>query len=69
VWEKLVQNYALHAREFSDAVAELGHEAQFGPEHSHQLLDGIKARLEACIAIAGEIDCYIKQKAEAAKCR
>jgi len=67
VWKELVQNYALHAREFSEAVAELGKKVHFGPEHSQQLLDSIKTRLEACVTIEGEVDRYVKQKVEAAR--
>jgi hypothetical protein len=67
-WHKLVQRYALCARELSDAEAELGKQVRLGPELSSQLLEDIKKKHEAWNAAAEEIDRYVKQKADAAKC-
>jgi len=66
LWCKLVQRYAIRAREYSEAVAALGQKANGGPVESQQLLDDIRTRLESCIAVAQEIDRYFKEKAEAA---
>jgi hypothetical protein len=65
MWRELVQRYAICAREFSDAVALLGQRVHLGPEQSRQLLEDIRAKQELCIAVAGEIDRYAKQKADA----
>jgi hypothetical protein len=68
-WRELVERYALCARELSDAVAELGKQVHLGPGQSQPLLDDIKEKLELWNAAAKEIDRYVKQKADAAKCR
>ena len=68
-WRELVERYALCARELSDAVAELGKQVHLGPGLSSQLLEDIKQKHEAWNAAAEEIDRYVKQKADAAKCR
>ena len=68
MWRELVQRYAICARQMSDAVAELGKQVHFGPERSRQLLDDIRAKLKLCIAVAEEIDRYVKQKADASQC-
>ena len=68
MWEDLVQRYAFSARELSDAVALLGQRVHLGPAHSRQLLEDIRTKHEMCMAVAEEIDRYVKQKADAARC-
>jgi hypothetical protein len=65
IWRVLVERYAKRAREYSDAVALLGR-ANLPATECHELLEAIKARHKSCMAAAEEIDCYVKQKADAA---
>ena len=69
MWRELVERYAFCARELSEAVAELGKQIHLGPLQSQQLLEDIRLKQGLCIAVAEEIDRYVKQKAEAAKGR
>jgi hypothetical protein len=59
MFHTLVQRYAMRAREFSDAVAALGHQARLGPEACADLLEDIRTRREACTAAAEELDQYL----------
>ena len=65
MWRTLVQLYAMRAREFSDAVAALGHHLRFGPEACPDLLEEIRTRREACIAVGAEFDRHIIENANA----
>jgi hypothetical protein len=65
-WHELVQRYAIHAREFSDAVAILGQEAHLRPEACLGHLDTARSKLDLCIAAADGIERYLKQQAKAA---
>jgi hypothetical protein len=67
MWRELVQRYALRAREFSDAVASLGHQAHLGSQEPRGLLDEIRIRQKFCTEVADEIDRYLKQKAKGAQ--
>ena len=69
MWSELVESYALRAREFSDAVASLGQEVHLGPEAAGEVLNQIQAKHQSCMAIADEIDRYLKLKADAARAR
>ena len=60
---KLVELYALRAREFSDGVACLGRHDQIGPEFI-ALVDEIKRRRGLCDEVAAELDRYISQRAK-----
>ena len=60
---KLVELYALRAREFSDGVACLGRHDQIGSEFLG-LIDEIKRRRGLCDAAATELDRYISQRAK-----
>ena len=55
---KLVELYALRAREFSDGVACLGRHDQIGPEFLG-LIDEIKRRRGLCDTAAAELDRYL----------
>ena len=66
MWHILAQRYAIRAREFSDAVAALGHQAHVGPEACRELLEAIRTRREACIAVGDELERYLEEKADAA---
>ena len=66
MWHILTQRYAIRAREFSDAVAALGQQAHVGPEACRELLEAIRARREACIAVGDELERYLAGKAEGA---
>jgi hypothetical protein len=59
MWRELAKDYAIRAREFSDAVASLGREARLGPKISRQLVKEIRRRRELCNEIADEFDCYL----------
>jgi hypothetical protein len=63
-WRVLVERYAIQAREFSDAVASLGH-ANLPPSKCGELFEVTKARLESCLAAADAVQQYIKQNADA----
>jgi hypothetical protein len=63
MWRKLVQRYAILAREFSDTVAALGLQANSGPEASRELLEEIRTRRDLCNEVADEIEQYIKNAA------
>ena len=58
---KLLELYALRAREFSDGVARLGRHGQIGPEFL-ALIDEIKRRRGLCDAAAAELDQYVSQR-------
>ena len=60
---KLVELYALRAREFSDAVARLGRHQQIGPE-TLGLIQEIERLRGLCDAAATELDRYISQRAK-----
>jgi hypothetical protein len=66
MWHELAQRYAIQAREFSDAVAALGRQAHVGPQACKELLEIIRTRREACIAVADELDRHLMQKARTA---
>ena len=63
MWRKLVQRYAILAREFSDTVAALGLQANSGPEASRELLEEIRTRRDLCNEVADEIEQYLKNAA------
>jgi hypothetical protein len=56
MWRKLVQRYAIRAREFSDSVAALGRQVHFGPKASRDLLEEIRTRRDLCNEVANEIE-------------
>ena len=58
---KLLELYALRAREFSDAVARLGRHQQIGPE-TLGLIQEIERLRGLCDAAAAELDRYISQR-------
>ena len=60
---KLLELYALRAREFSDAVARLGRHQQIGPEILG-LIQEIERLRGLCDAAATELDRYISQRAK-----
>ena len=60
---KLVELYALRAREFSDAVARLGRHQQIGPE-TFGLIQELERLRGLCDAAAAELDRYISQCAK-----
>ena len=60
---KLLELYALRAREFSDAVARLGRHQQIGPE-TLGLIQEIERLRGLCDAAAAELDRYISQRAK-----
>jgi hypothetical protein len=64
VWRELVERYAMHAREFADAVALLG-QASLASEERLRILETIKAHHESSIAAAEEVDQFLRQKAAA----
>jgi hypothetical protein len=53
-WHKLVQRYAIRAREFSDTVAALGRGAHFGPIECVEQLEEIRTRRALCDEAAEE---------------
>ena len=57
---KLVRHYAIHAREFSDAVASLARYDRIGPEFLH-LIEEIKTRHRLCDLLEEELDQYIQE--------
>ena len=59
-WRVLLERYALRAREFSDAVARLGH-ANLLPAQCRQLLEEVCARRDSCLAAAEEVEQYLRQ--------
>jgi hypothetical protein len=61
--QKILEIYALLAREFSDGVACLGRHDQIGPEFLG-LIDEIKRWRGFCDAAAAELDRYISQRAK-----
>jgi len=61
--QKILEIYALRAREFSDGVACLGRHDQIGPEFI-ALIDEIKRRRGLCDEAAAELDRYISQCAK-----
>ena len=63
MWRKLVQRYAILAREFSDTVAALGRQAHPGSEASRKLLEEIRTRRDLCNEVADEIEQYLKNAA------
>ena len=63
MWRKLVQRYAIRAREFSDTVATLGRQAHFGPKASRELLEEIRTRRDLCNEVANEIEQHLKNAA------
>ena len=65
LWRVLVERYAMRAREFSDAVALLGH-ANLPPAECRELLEAIRICHESCIAAAEDVEQYRKQKAAGA---
>lgn len=65
MWDRLVQIYALRAREVSDAVAQLGQLNHPGVD-SLDLLEEIKKRQALCIAAGAEIEQYLEFKEESA---
>ena len=60
MWRELTQRYALRAREFSDAVAQLGKHAEIGPDFVG-LMQEIRRRQALCKAAADELDGFIAQ--------
>jgi len=66
-WRELVQQYAMRAREFSDAVAALGQEVNGTPEGCRGRVDTIRGKLDMCVAAADEIELLLNEKAEAAE--
>ena len=60
---RLLELYALRAREFSDAVARLGRHQQIGPE-TLGLIQEIERLRGLCDAAAAELDRYISQRAK-----
>jgi hypothetical protein len=63
MWSKLVQRYAIRAREFSDMVAALGRQAHSGPDASRELLEEIRTRRDLCNEVANEVEHYLKDAA------
>jgi hypothetical protein len=61
VLRQLVLRYAIHAREFSDAVARLGQHDHMGPEFL-RLIKEIKQRQARCISSGEELDGYIEKR-------
>ena len=59
MWRELVQDYALRAREFSEAVAILGQHSPLGQESLRQLAE-IEDRQAACGAAAHALERYIE---------
>ena len=66
MWRELLQLYAVQARDFSDAVAQLGqHEhAEIGRD-ALTLIEEIKRRQALCNAVGDDLDRYIEQTADA----
>ena len=60
---ELSECYARRAREFSDAVASLGHHPQIGPEFL-ELIQEITLRRRLCDEVAGELDQYMQRTAD-----
>src|SRR5262245_42603665 len=60
LWNRLVQIYALRAREVSDTVAQLGQLNHPGVD-SLDLLEEIKKRQALCIAAGVEIEQYLER--------
>ena len=60
---KLLELYALRAREFSDAVARLGRHQQIGPE-TLGLIQEIERLRGLCDAAAADLDRYVSQRAQ-----
>jgi hypothetical protein len=57
---KIVEVYALRARQYSDAVARLGRHDRTGPELS-ALVNEIRRLRALCDEAAGKLDQYISQ--------
>ena len=66
-WQALVECYAMRAREFSDAVAQLGR-ANLTPAQCAALLETVNACRGSCMAAADRVQQYLEKKAAAAKC-
>jgi hypothetical protein len=60
MWRDLVQRYAMRAREFSDAVAQLGKYAEMEPA-ALALLAKVKKQQATFISAADELDRHINQ--------
>jgi hypothetical protein len=65
MWQELARQYAIKAREYSDAVAALG-EAPVGPQPSQEALKEVRRQRELCNEVADEVERYLKLKASAA---
>jgi hypothetical protein len=59
MWRELVKDYAIRAREFSEAVAILGQHHPLGSESLRQLAE-IEDRQAACGAAADALERYIE---------
>jgi hypothetical protein len=64
MWRVLLERYALRAREFSDAVARLGH-ANLPPAQCRELLEAVNARRDSCMAAAEDVERYLHEAASA----
>ena len=60
MWQELVRTYALRARQFSEAVAELGKHRDTGPELL-ELMKEVNRRRTLCNMAAEELDRYIER--------
>jgi hypothetical protein len=65
MWRELLQLYAVQAREFSDAVAQLGQHEHAGIGRDALTLLEIKRRQALCDAVGGDLDRYIEQTTDA----
>jgi hypothetical protein len=65
-WRELVKQYAIRAREFSDAVAALGRGTHTEPVASRELLKEIRTRRGLCNEVADEVEGYLNPKGAAA---
>jgi hypothetical protein len=61
VLKSLSEQYACRAREFSDAVALLGHHHNLGPE-VHRLLKEIKRQRALCGDAEEKLERYLQQE-------
>jgi hypothetical protein len=59
VLKQLVLRYAIHTREYSDAVARLGDHDHFGPQFL-QLLKEIRQRQALCISSGEALDRFVE---------
>jgi hypothetical protein len=60
MWREIAKRYSIRAREFSDAVADLGREARLGPKPPQDLLKEIRRRRELCNEVADEFERSVK---------